>query len=41
MDFMTKKFKKAKPPTFDGEVNKVEEVEAWMLGMKKFFRVHN
>jgi len=27
-DFVREKFKKEKPPTFDGEVNKGEEVEA-------------
>ena len=30
-----------KPPTFDGEVNKIEESEALLLRMKKYFRVHN
>jgi len=33
-------FKKEKPPTFDGEVNKSQDVEAWLLGLKKFFRLH-
>ena len=34
-------FKKVKPPTFDGEIKKGEEQEAWILGLKKYFRVHN
>jgi hypothetical protein len=34
-------FKKSKPPTFDGEIKKGEEAKAWILGMKKYFRVHN
>jgi hypothetical protein len=34
-------FKKSKPPTFDGEIKKGEEAEAWILGLKKYFRVHN
>jgi hypothetical protein len=34
-------FKKAKPPSFDGEIKKGEEVEAWLLGLKKYFRVHD
>jgi hypothetical protein len=38
---LTKEFKKAKPPTFDGEIKKEEEVEAWLLGLRKYFRVHN
>jgi hypothetical protein len=35
------KFKKAKPPSFDGEIKKGEEAEAWLLGLKKYFRVHD
>jgi len=27
--------------TFDGEIKKGEEVEAWLLDMKKYFRLHN
>jgi hypothetical protein len=38
---LTEEFKKAKPPTFDGEIKKGEEVEAWLLGLKKYFWVHN
>jgi hypothetical protein len=38
---LTEEFKKAKPPTFDGEIKKGEEVEAWLLGMRKYFWVHN
>jgi len=34
-------FKKAKPPTFDGEMKKSQDVEAWLLGMNKFFRLHD
>ena len=30
-------FKKAKPPTFDGEVKTGQEAEAWLLGIKKYF----
>ena len=32
-------FKKAKPPTFDGEVKTGQEAEAWLLGIKKYFQV--
>ena len=32
-------FKKAKPPTFDGEVKYGQEVEAWILGMRNYFQV--
>jgi hypothetical protein len=34
-------FKKAKPPSFDGEIKKGEEAEAWLLGLKKYFKVHD
>jgi hypothetical protein len=34
-------FRKAKPPSFDGEIKKGEKVEAWLLGLKKYFRVHD
>ena len=28
-------FRKAKPPTFDGEIKTGQEAEAWLLGIKK------
>ena len=34
-------FKKIKPPMFNGEVGKGEEVEAWLSGMKKYFQIYN
>jgi hypothetical protein len=30
-----------KPPTFDGEHKKVEDVETWLLGMRKYFQLQN
>jgi hypothetical protein len=33
-------FKKSKPPFFDREIKKGEEAESWLLGLKKYFRVH-
>jgi hypothetical protein len=30
-----------KTRTFDGEIKKGEEVETWLLGMRKYFQVHN
>jgi len=38
-NFLTEEFKKAKPPTFDGEIKKGEEVEAWLFSLKKYFQV--
>jgi hypothetical protein len=34
-------FRKAKTPSFDGEIKKGEEAEAWLLGLKKYFRVRD
>ena len=34
-------FRKAKTPTFDGEVKPRQEVEAWLLGMRKYFQFHD
>jgi hypothetical protein len=36
-----KEFKKAKPPSFDGEIRMGEEAEVWLLGLNKDFRVHD
>ena len=33
-------FKKVKPPIFDGDLKKLEDAKAWLLGMKKLFEVH-
>ena len=30
-------FKKARPPTFNGEIKSCQEAEAWLLGMRKYF----
>ena len=34
-------FKKIKPPMFNGEVEKGEEAEAWLSGMKKYSQIYN
>ena len=34
-------FSKAKPPTFNGEVKTGQEVEAWLLGIRKYFQVQD
>jgi hypothetical protein len=33
--------KKINPPSFDGENNKGEDAYAWILGMRKYFKLHN
>ena len=40
-DHSRDEFKKAKPPTFDGEIKTGQEVEAWILGVKKYFQVQD
>jgi len=40
-EYLLEEFKKVKAPTFDGEIKKLEDAEAWLLGMKKFFKLHN
>ena len=32
-------FKKAKPPTFDGDRKTGQEAKSWLLGIKKYFQV--
>ena len=36
---ISREFKKIKPPTFNGEIEKGEEAEAQLFGMKKYFQV--
>ena len=34
-------FKKVKPPTFDGEIKTGQDIEAWLLGINKYFQVQD
>ena len=34
-------FRKAKPPTFNGEIKTGQEAEAWLLGMRTYFQVQD
>jgi hypothetical protein len=40
-DILQGELGKIKPPTFNGEHRKGEEVEAWLLEMKKYFQLHD
>jgi len=40
-DNLQGEFQKIKSPTYEGEMNIVEKVEEWVLGMSKYFWVHN
>jgi hypothetical protein len=37
---LIEEFKNKNPSTFDGEINKGEEFEVWLLGLRKYFQVH-
>ena len=41
MDHLEGEFKKTKPSTFDEESGTGEEVEAWLLDIKKCFKIDN
>ena len=41
VDHLEGEFKKIKPATFDGESRTREEVEAWLLAIKKYFQIYN
>jgi hypothetical protein len=41
VDELKGEMNKIKPPTFDGEHNKEEDVETWLLGMRKYFHLQN
>ena len=34
-------FRKERPPTLNGEIKNGQEVEAWLLGMRKYFQVQD
>ena len=38
---ISKEFKKIKPPTFNGEIEKGKEAESWLSEMKKHFQIYN
>ena len=37
----SRELKKIRPPMFNREVEKDEEAEAWLSGMKKYFQIYN
>jgi hypothetical protein len=41
VDELRGEMNKIKPPTFDGEHKKDEDEETWLLGMRKYFQLHN
>jgi hypothetical protein len=41
VDELKGEMNKIKPPTFDGEHKKDEDVKTWLLRMRKYFQLHN
>jgi hypothetical protein len=41
VDELRGEMNKIKPPTFDGEHKKDEDAETWLLGIRKYFQLHN
>jgi hypothetical protein len=41
LDELQGDMKNIKPPTFYGEHKKYEEEKSWLLGMRKYFQLHN
>jgi hypothetical protein len=41
VDELRGEMNKIKPPTFDGEHKNDEDAETWLLGMRKYFQLHN
>jgi hypothetical protein len=39
VDELKGEMNKINPPTFDGEHEKDEDLEAWLLGMRKYFQL--
>ena len=41
MTVLSRGFRKIRAPTYEAEVNTGEKDEEWLLGMSKYFQVHN
>jgi hypothetical protein len=41
VDDLKGEMNKIKPPTFDGDHLEDEEGETWLIGMTKYFQLHN
>ena len=39
--YFSDEFKKANPPTFAGDLDKLKYAKAWLLGLKKLFEMHD
>jgi hypothetical protein len=41
LDSLQGELRKLKPPSFDGEIEWEDDVEAWFLGIGRYFQLHN
>jgi hypothetical protein len=41
LDSLQGDLRKFKPPSFDGEREREYDVEAWLLGLRRYFQLHN
>jgi hypothetical protein len=41
IDSLQGELRKLKPPSFDGEREREDDVEAWFLGLRRYFQLHN
>jgi len=41
LNILQGELRKIKPPSFDGDHRKREDVEAWLFGMGKYFKLHD
>jgi len=41
LDGLQKELMKLKPPSFDGEIEREDDVESRLLGIRKYFQLHN
>jgi hypothetical protein len=40
LDSLQGQLRNLKPPSFDGERGREDDVEAWFLGLKRYFQLH-
>ena len=41
LDSLQGELRKIRPPSFDGEREREDDVEAWLLGLRRYFQLHN
>jgi hypothetical protein len=41
VDSLQGELRNLKPPSFDGEIEREDDVEAWFLGLGSYFQLHN